>query len=264
MQTFSFLQYFYNIILFRWEVQFVAWFFCDEQINSNTYTISGENAHHISKSLRMNIGEELTLCSCYKTEFTCRISNITQDTVTVDIISQKPCENEPTIKVTLFQALTKGDKMDMIIQKAVELGVTEIVPVLTSRCVSRPDSKSFSKKLVRFRKISQQAAMQSRRGIIPKITELMNFAEAVKYSRTLSKSLLFYEGGGESVKSLVNTADTSVGIFIGSEGGFSNEEVSVFKDNGGHTATLGKRILRAETAPLAALSVIMFQTGNFE
>lgn len=242
----------------------MAWFFCDEQINSNTYTFSGEDAHHISKSLRMSIGEELTLCSCYKTEFVCKISDINQDTVTVDVISQKPCENVPTIKVTLFQSLCKGDKMDMIIQKAVELGVTEIVPVLTSRCVSRPDSKSFSKKLVRFQKIAQQAAMQSRRGIIPKITELMSFEQAIKYSQTLSKNLLFYEGGGDSVKSLLNTFDTSIGIFIGSEGGFSNEEVSTFKDNGGYTATLGKRILRAETAPLAALSVIMFQTGNFE
>ena len=242
----------------------MPWFFCEEQITSNCYTITDDDARHIAKSLRMKIGEELTLCSCYKTEYLCKITGFTDNTVEVEIISQKPCENEPSVRVALFQALTKGDKMDFIVQKAVELGACEIIPMLTDRCVSRPDEKSAAKKVARWQKIAQQAAMQSRRAIIPEVKPLMSFADALRYSKEFEKTLLFYEGGGESVKSLLNKNTGSIAVFIGSEGGFAPSEVERLVENGGTPATLGKRILRAETAPLAALSVIMFQTGNFD
>lgn len=240
------------------------WFFCSEEITSDEYTITGEDASHISRSLRMRAGERLTLCSKYQTEYTCEITDITDRAVTVRILSETPCVNEPELKVTLFQAVTKGEKFDLIVQKAVELGVSEIVPVLTSRCVSRPDEKSAAKKATRWQKISRQAAMQSRRGVIPNVLPLTSFEKALEYSKNFETSLLFYEGGGESISRLLNRSVKSAAVFIGSEGGFSPAEVEAFQKSGGRVATLGRRILRAETAPLAALSIIMFQTGNFD
>lgn len=245
-------------------VEKMPWFFCDIPVDSNTYVITDDDAKHISKSLRMKIGEELTLCSMYKIQYECKISEISPDYVKVDVISSSPCENEPSVKVVLFQAMTKGDKMDFIIQKAVELGASEVVPIMTSRCVSRPDEKTAEKKILRYQKIADNAARQSRRGIIPSVTPLQSFEQAIEYSKSLQSRLLFYEGGGQSVSSIIDDKTKSIGVFIGSEGGFSHDEVQQFESNGGVTATLGKRILRAETAPLAALSIIMYQTGNFE
>jgi 16S rRNA (uracil1498-N3)-methyltransferase len=152
--------------------------------------------------------------------------------------------------------------MELIIQKAVEIGVTKIVPVVSSRCVSRPDKKSLSKKIIRWQKIAKQAAMQSGRGIIPKIGECLSFKDAVENAK--GEKVIFYELGGESVKTILKNTPEEISIFIGSEGGFSSEEVSLVTENGGKRATLGKRILRAETAPLVALTLIMYETNNME
>ena len=121
----------------------MAWFFTEENISGSNYTLVGESAKHISKVLRMRTGEDITLVSPDKTQYECKISLITQGEVTVDIISQKPCENEPDVFVTLYQALPKGDKMDFIVQKCTELGISRIVPMISARCVSRPDEKSL-------------------------------------------------------------------------------------------------------------------------
>ena len=173
------------------------------------------------------------------------------------------CQNEPDVFVTLYQALPKGDKMDYIVQKCVELGVGRIVPVMTARCVSRPDEKSLKKKTARWRKIAAQAAMQSRRGIIPEVGECVSLKQAAMLTRENDKTVFFYELGGESVKDILAEKPKTVGMFIGSEGGFEEAEAELVLSNGGVAATLGKRILRAETAPLAALSIIMYQTNNF-
>lgn len=241
----------------------MAWFFTSTDINGDQYIISGENAKHISKVLRMHKGEELTLVTPNGTQHTCEVFSITSDCVTVDIISSKVCENEPNVEVTLYQALPKSDKMDYIIQKCVELGITKIVPVLSARCVSRPDAKSLVKKQERWQKIALQAAMQSRRGIVPKVCPCLSFAAAAKDSMQNDKTIIFYELGGEHIGDILTENVGSIGMFIGSEGGFEQSEVDLITNNGGSTATLGKRILRAETAPLTALSVIMYQTGNF-
>ena len=142
----------------------MAWFFTEENISGNNYTLVGESAKHISKVLRMRTGEDITLVSPDKTQYECKISLITQGEVTVDIISQKPCENEPDVFVTLYQALPKGDKMDFIVQKCTELGISRIVPMISARCVSRPDEKSLKKKCERWQKIALQAAMQMAEG----------------------------------------------------------------------------------------------------
>ena len=158
-------------------------FFVDEEIESKEYSLFGEDGRHISKSLRMNKGESLTLCSPSGTVHNCVVEEISGDMVKVNVLSSKISEAEPDVKVTLYQALPKGDKMELIIQKAVEIGVSEIVPVISSRCVSRPDKKSLSKKTVRWQKIAKQAAMQSGRGIVPKVRECISFNYAVKSAK---------------------------------------------------------------------------------
>ncbi|MBE6737414.1 MAG: 16S rRNA (uracil(1498)-N(3))-methyltransferase [Ruminococcaceae bacterium] len=241
----------------------MAWFFTDEEING-TCIITGEDAKHIEKSLRMRVGEELTLVTPSLQEHLCRISAFYSDSARVESISSKPCENEADVKVTLYQSLTKGDKMDLIVQKSVELGVERIVPVVTSRCVSRPDEKSIKKKIERWQKIALGAAQQSCRGIVPLVDDVMSFEEALGDASQKDVSIIFYEGGGESLKTFTDNEHKSFGIFVGCEGGFDVSEVEKAKESGVLPATLGKRILRAETAPLAAISAIMCLTGNFD
>lgn len=237
----------------------MPWFFTDAV--SPTFTIDGENAKHIEKSLRMKIGEEITVCDKDQVEHRCVISNIAPNLITLNILESKPCENEPDVFITLYQALPKGDKMDYIIQKSVELGVSRVVPVLSNRCISRPDEKSMKKKILRWQKIALQAAQQSRRGIVPVVNSMMTFKDAAANAADTT-SIIFYECGGESVKNIILKDVKEISVFIGSEGGFEEYEVRKIINNGGKAATLGKRILRAETAPLAAVSVIMYETNN--
>lgn len=240
----------------------MAWFFVNEETINNEYIITGENASHISKSLRMKTGEELTLCTLDGKRHECVITNITKDEVFVDIRSSTICEQEANIKISLFISLLKGDKMEDVIQKSVELGVYEITPILTKRCISRPDEKSIKKKIERWQKISDNAASQSRRGIIPKVNNLIdiNDIDPDKFHKTI----VFYECGGEKIKDIININDKKIAVIIGSEGGFEEDEVKLLLEKGAHTGTLGKRILRAQTAPLAAITAIMYETNNME
>lgn len=237
-------------------------FFVDEEIESGEYSLFGEDGRHIAKSLRMKEGESLTLCSPSGTVHNCVVEKVEGDFVEVRILSSEQSEAEPNVKVTLYQALPKGDKMEFIIQKAVEIGVTEIVPVISSRCVSRPDQKSLSKKILRWQKIAKQAAMQSGRGIVPKVKDAVTFKNGVENAK--GEKVIFYELGGESVRDILSEKPKEISIFIGSEGGFSSDEVDLVLKKGGRKATLGKRILRAETAPLVALTIIMYETDNLE
>ncbi len=242
----------------------MAWFFTGEEVSSDIYTIENENARHISKSLRMKKGEELTLVTPSGMQLECEIVTAEPESVVVNVRERKQCENEPDVKITLYQALPKGDKMDFIVQKCVELGITRIVPMISARCISRPDAKSLAKKCTRWQKIAVEAAQQSRRGIIPEVAPALSFREAVADAKKNNQNIIFYELGGESVRKIIENKPLSLGMFIGSEGGFEPGEVETVLAEGGKAATLGRRILRAETAPLAALSVLMFETGNFE
>lgn len=239
------------------------WFFIGS-VTGETHLITGEDAVHITKSLRMSVGEIITICDSAKAEHLCRIERITSDGVLVRIISENECINEPNIDVTLFAALTKGDKMETVIQKSVEIGVGGIIPLLTDRCVSRPDRKSAEKKIQRYNKIAAQAAMQSHRAVVPKVGSLAEIKKIPQTLKDFDKVILFYEGGGESLKNIISQNDKKIAVFTGPEGGFEEREVKLLTDSGAVCATLGKRILRAETAPLVALSAIMFQTGNLE
>lgn len=227
-----------------------------------TMVISGEDGRHIARSLRMRVGETLTLCNSQGIDFHCEISAIDGDTVTVTILEQTESIGEPTVKVTVYQGLPKSDKMDWIVQKTVEAGITRLVPVMTERCVSRPDSKSAAKKGERWQKIAEEAAKQCGRGIIPEVAALMDYKAAVKEAAENGPIIFFYEGGGTSLRELVRDTTENLSIFIGPEGGFDEKEVELAKGHGAQIGSLGTRIFRTETAPIAALSAIMALTGN--
>ena len=241
------------------EVIFMAWFF-SENINKPRHLITGDDAHHIIRVLRMKPGERITMCDEAQICHECVIERIDSDAVTVVITSSAPCIHEPDIHLTLYQALPKGEKMDMIVQKSIELGIYRIVPVLSARCVSRPDAKSMKKKVERWNKIAKAAAMQSRRGFIPIVSPIVSFSDAVKAAD--DSPIICYELGGVAMEQAIKPGAKSLSLFIGSEGGFEQSEVDAVLSRGGTAVGLGRRILRAETAPLAAASVIMYLTGN--
>jgi 16S rRNA (uracil1498-N3)-methyltransferase len=242
----------------------MAWFFADTAITTEDYTITGEDAAHISRSLRMREGEGLTLCTPDGRRYECAITTITRDTVTVRVLSSTVCEQEPTLRVTLCVAMMKGDKLDDVIQKAVELGVTEIIPFLSARCISRPDEKSLTKKLARWQKIADNAASQSRRGIIPQVRPCIPIGGLPDRIADCEKAIVFYECGGEPMKAILPADTRSVALITGAEGGFEEAEIDALRAAGVAVATLGKRILRAQTAPIAALCAAMFLTGNMD
>ena len=235
-------------------------FFIDHEPDESV-TLSGEAATHIGRSLRMRVGDELVLCH-EGTDHYCKIDSMTSDEVRCSVLFSRECANEPSLELTLFQALPKGDKMEFIIQKAVELGCSRIVPFISERCVSRPDAKSLSKKQERWQKIAEGAAMQSGRGIIPEVCEAVSFDNMLKLAAAQDMSYFFYELGGLSLTRQPPVGERRVGMIIGSEGGFSPEEAGAAEQAGLLTASLGPRILRCETAPLAAISALMILTGN--
>nr|WP_319489831.1 16S rRNA (uracil(1498)-N(3))-methyltransferase [uncultured Caproiciproducens sp.] len=224
--------------------------------------ITGEDARHIARSLRMQPGESLILCDSIGTDYNGRIESITDGKVVVRILNFCRSVAEPGVNVTVYQGLPKADKMDSIVQKSVETGAVKIVPVMTARCVSKPDEKAAAKKNVRWQKIAEEAAKQSGRGVIPQIGALTDFQAAVKQAAQSGEIILFFEGGGQSIAGLVSGQTRELAVFIGPEGGFEQAEVDFAVQNGAKIGTLGARILRTETAPIAALAAIMLATGN--
>lgn len=221
--------------------------------------LEGDDARHAAKALRVRIGEELTVCDLNGFDYICSVSEVTADRVYLDIKEVCPNKTEPSVFVTLYQCLTKGDKMDTIVRQAVECGVSKIVPVLSENCVSRPDEKSLGKKIERWQKIADEAAGQSGRGILPKVEKALSLKQVAGEINSHDKVFFFYEAGGVPMqKEDLKTA----AIIIGPEGGFSPDEASLLEKSGAKVTTLGPRILRAETAPVAALSILMFNTGN--
>ena len=226
-----------------------------------TAVIDGADARHIGGALRMAVGESLTLCDGAGTDYAATITAVSKDAVTASVDSASPSVSEPSVAVTLYVGMPKGDKLEFVIQKAVELGVTAVVPVVTARSIVRVSGKDAEKKQVRLQRIAAEAAGQCGRGIIPSVHAPIDFKTALK--RFKDENVLFcYEGGGAPLGTLVTPSDTAVSLFIGPEGGFAPEEVEAVNAAGGKVATLGPRILRCETAPLSALVVIMEKTGN--
>lgn len=238
-------------------------FFVDEgQINEDTITIEGTDVNHIKNVLRMKEKDKLLISNGTDKDFLCEILSISSQSVLCKIIDVDLEGTELPSKIYLFQGLPKSDKMELIIQKAVELGVHEIIPVDTKRSVVKLDEKKAENKIKRWQQISLSAAKQSKRIIIPNIHKIMSFKEALEYASGFEYNLIPYENAKdmEDTKKAIEAIKphTSIGIFIGPEGGFDEAEISLAISNGVLPVTLGKRILRTETAGIAALSVIMF------
>lgn len=235
-------------------------FFVDEKPAGGNIIIVGEDARHIGRSLRMAVGERITVCAG-GVDHLCRLEKISDSEVVCSVISSE-ISKEPSVRLTLYQALPKLDKLEFIVQKAVELGAAEIVPVLTKRCVSRPDSERFDKKLDRLNKISLEAAKQSGRGIIPRVSGIISFEDCLKRLSCEDMALICYEKGGKRLSALNFPKSGKIGVLIGSEGGFEPSEAESAKASGVVPVWLGDRILRCETAPIAALAIIMNLTDN--
>jgi 16S rRNA (uracil1498-N3)-methyltransferase len=199
----------------------------------------------------MKAGDKAILCDGEGTDYLCEFSGSK-----FIVIESAPNQAEPTMNVALYQCLTKSDKFDFIVQKAVELGVTEIVPVISKRCVSRP--KQTSGKVTRWNRIAYEAAKQCGRGKVPVVCDTVEFSEI----RSDGVGLMFYECGGKRLDEIVESNVSKLDVIIGPEGGFEAEEVELAQNHGFVAATLGKRILRVDTASVVALSVIMNLTGN--
>lgn len=235
-------------------------FFSDDEPQNGVFTITGEDSRHIGRSLRMAIGEEITVCRS-GIDYRCRLDKISDGAVSASIISSEK-SREPSIGLTLFQAMPKLDKLEFIVQKSVELGAKRIVPVMTKRCVSRPEKEQFEKKRERLQKISLEAAKQSGRGIIPEVSGMISFEKCLEEMKRLDVGLMCYENGGERLKADILPKNGTVGLLIGSEGGFEPFEAEAAKNAGVRLIWLGDRILRCETAPIAAEAIIMNLTDN--
>ena len=240
-------------------------FFVDDPgaFSDRSVVITGEDVNHVKNVLRLKENDELIVSDGRGRDYHCRISGITNEEVVADICDI--CDNfsELSTEITLFQGFPKGDKMELIIQKTVELGVTRIVPVMTKRTVVKLDDKKAKKKTERYNMIAESAAKQSGRGMIPEVTMPVSFAEAVSMAEKLDMNIIPYEEaeGVEYSRNIIKSikGKKSLGIFIGPEGGFAREEVEKALDAGASAITLGHRILRAETAGMAVVSIIMFE-----
>lgn len=232
-----------------------------EQIKAEEVVITGSDVNHIKNVLRMKAGEEVRISDQQGQDFLCEIACLEEERAILKI--RKKCEGtEPSVKITLFQGLPKGDKMELVIQKGVELGVSEIVPVAMQNCVVKLDAKKAESKRTRWQAIAESAAKQSKRSLIPKIGSVCSFEEAVKYAKTLNVRLFPYE----QERGMAHTREVfgkikkedSIGIFIGPEGGFSSKEVEMVRDEM-EIISLGNRILRTETAGIAALAMLLYE-----
>ena len=241
-------------------------FIRQDQIDGSTVRITGEDAHHISRSLRMAVGEVITVCDMQGNEYECSLSEFLEGEVRADILSSKASENEPAVFVRLFQALPKGDKLDTVIQKAVECGVGEIIPFESERCVVRIKADAEEKKYQRRNRISAEAAKQCGRSVIPEVGMSIGFSEMLKRAAQSDLCLFCYEGDGtEPLGRILERAfllqndnkPRSISIVIGSEGGFSQREAAACRDAGMIMTGLGRRILRTETASGFVLSCIV-------
>ena len=246
-------------------VQMSRYFVKNNQMDSGRITIAGEDYQHLKKVLRAVKGDVITVC-CDGTDFLAEIEEIGNDSIFSRIINQERNTTEPDLKVTLYQGLPKSDKMEFIIQKCVELGVTEIVPLITERCISKINTDKDSRsKISRWQKIALEAAKQCNRGIVPMIGEPLKFEEAVLLASKKDLSIIPYEKESAiGFRGIAAQCDRvfDASIFIGPEGGFTEQEIQLAESRNIKKITLGPRILRTETAGMVALSLMMYELGD--
>lgn len=240
-----------------------------ELINGDVAKIIGDDVKHIYKVLRITQGEKVTLNNCEGVEYIAKVISVTKQEVLLEVLEKLDVNNESDIKIYLFQGLPKSQKMDLIVQKGTELGVAEFIPTITHRVDVK--LKGEFKKLDRLNRIALEAAKQSKRSIIPKVSEPIEFDEMIEKINSLDLVLVPYENAENfGIKKLVNNLEKngsvekikSVGIFVGPEGGIEEDEIEKLKENGAHIITLGKRILRTETAGFVATSLIQYELSD--
>lgn len=238
-------------------------FFSEHQnIHDSYIDIIGSDVNHIKNVLRLKLGDALFISSGDNVDYTCHITQIAEDYIRADIDFAEENSRELPAKIYLFQGLPKADKMELIIQKAVELGAYEVIPVAMKRSVVKLDAKKAEAKIKRWNTIAESAAKQSKRSIIPEISGVLTFQQALEKARGCEIKLLPYEcaEGMKKTKDIIETLKTnqSIAVFIGPEGGFDQAELDAAKQAGCEVITLGKRILRTETAGMMVLSVLMY------
>lgn len=239
-------------------------FVSSDQIGPQEIRIEGSDVNHIRNVLRMTPGEKISISdSAQGRRYHCEIRSFEDECVIAKILLEQEADTELASRLYLFQGLPKSDKMELIIQKAVELGVHEVIPVATKRAIVKLDKKKEESKRKRWNMISESAAKQSKRMIIPEVTAVMTFAEALRYAAEIDVKLIPYElaEGMETTRALLAEIrqGQSVAIFIGPEGGFDEKEIEQAQQAGVQPITLGRRILRTETAGMALLSALMLQ-----
>lgn len=241
-------------------------FVLPEKVKDGKIIIDTDDVLHIKRVLRMSEGDELLICDSTGTDYETKISEIADKTITCDIISEKKSDTESDISITLYQGIPKGSKMELIIQKNTELGVAKIVPVSMQRCVSKLENqKAEEKKVQRWQKIAEEAAKQSGRGIIPEISMPQTLKQAAENIKKSDLSFVPYECEEQnSLKPLLKSHSDAktVSFLIGPEGGFDVSEIEILKEYGIYPVTLGKRILRTETAGMAVTAMVMYEIGD--
>lgn len=241
----------------------VRFFVTPTEMSLDRIVLTGDNAQH-AKVLRLKAGEEVLLCDGEGNECLCRVVEIDARQLTVVVNSRRESSTEPTVCVSVYMAFPKADKLEHVIQKATELGAYEIVAFPSARCISKPDEKSLAKKVERWQKIAASAAEQSGRGRIPQVLTLPSYKAALERAAQADKAFLFYENEHSTTLRMALAGEyRSVSLLTGPEGGLEESEVKQAIDAGLQVCTLGSRILRCETAPLCALSAVMFDAGEF-
>ena len=239
-------------------------FVTPEQLHRDFLVLTGENAAH-AKVLRLKSGEQVLICDGIGNECICTVSDVSPGQISLVINNRQASNAEPAVQVSIYMAYSKGDKLEHVIQKATELGAYEIVAFPASRCVSRPDEKSIAKKLERWQKIAASASEQSGRGRVPKVYTADSYQAALARAAEADQAILFYENEQSTTlrMALEAGAFASISLLTGPEGGLEEREVEMAKAAGLQICTLGRRILRCETAPLCALSAVMYASGEF-
>ena len=237
-----------------------------EDVFENEIHIKGKDVNHIKNVLRLPIGKEILINDRQGKDYKCIIKLMNADLVSADIVERLEDTTEPIVETCLFQSLIKGEKMEFVIQKAIEIGVTMIVPIITERCIVKIESeKKLNNKCERWQKIAESAAKQSKRGIIPEVMTPMSFNEALTFAKERLEiaCIPFENEKAHHIKNyLRNCSAQSIGVFIGPEGGFTDEEITLASNSGVSSITLGRRILRSETAGIVTLANIMYEMGE--
>lgn len=237
-------------------------FFDDEIIENDLFAVTDDKHNHISRVLRMSVGERAVFCDGNKTDYICELVSCTKDNSVFRVVESKINETEPSVQITVFQCLPKGEKMDDMVKRCVQFGAYSIIPVMSSRCVVRLDKKGCAKKVERLNKIARSSAMQSMRGIIPVVGDVVDYKTAISMMKEYDTAYLCYEDEKKLVINKASLSGDRVAILVGPEGGIDKQEADFAAELGIECVSLGKRILRTEDAAAFTIPIVLSMTDN--